>query len=166
MTLLLALEFAAALGCGLVAGVFFAFSTFVMNALARLPAQQGIAGMQSINIAAINPWFMTALFGTAAACVVLVVASLLAWREPGAACLLAGGTLYLVGAVLVTMLFNVPLNRALARVEESRADNAGRWAGYVARWTAWNHVRTATSLAATALITLALYLQARGPTGV
>jgi uncharacterized membrane protein len=162
MTLLLALEFATALGCGLVAGVFFAFSTFVMNALARLPAEQSIAGMQSINVAAINPWFMTALFGTAAACVVLVVASLLTWRAPGAACLLAGSALYLVGAILVTMLFNVPLNQTLARVEASSADSAGPWAGYVARWTAWNHVRTAASLAAAALITLAIYLQARG----
>ena len=162
MTLLLALEFATALGCGLAAGVFFAFSTFVMNALARLPAAQGIAGMQSINVAVINPWFMTALFGTAAACVVLVAASLLTWRAPGAACLLAGSALYLVGAILVTMLFNVPLNQALAKVEASSADSAGHWAGYVARWTAWNHVRTAASLAAAALITLAIYLQARG----
>jgi uncharacterized membrane protein len=57
----------AALGCGLVAGVFFAFSTFVMKALARLPAPQGIAAMQSINVIVINPWFMTAFLGTAAA---------------------------------------------------------------------------------------------------
>jgi len=37
----------AALGCGLIAGVFFAFSTFVMKALARLPTSHGIAAMQS-----------------------------------------------------------------------------------------------------------------------
>ncbi|MGL4966898.1 MAG: hypothetical protein ACRC67_37105 [Inquilinus sp.] len=30
-----------ALGSGLVGGIFFAFSTFVMGALARLPAPQG-----------------------------------------------------------------------------------------------------------------------------
>ena len=40
---------ATTLGCGLNAGVFFAFSTFVMPALKRLPAAQGIAAMQSIN---------------------------------------------------------------------------------------------------------------------
>jgi uncharacterized membrane protein len=33
---------AAALGCGLMAGVFFAFSTFVMKALARLPVERGL----------------------------------------------------------------------------------------------------------------------------
>jgi uncharacterized membrane protein len=39
----------AALGCGLIAGVFFAFSTFVMKALAQQPAPLGIATMQSIT---------------------------------------------------------------------------------------------------------------------
>ncbi len=58
-----------ALGCGLLAGVFFAFSAFVMPALRRLPAAQGIAAMQSINRLAVTPALMTALFGTAVACV-------------------------------------------------------------------------------------------------
>jgi uncharacterized membrane protein len=53
-----------ALGSGLIAGVFFAFSTFVMRALGRLPPHEGIAAMQSINIVVINPWFMTAFLGT------------------------------------------------------------------------------------------------------
>jgi uncharacterized membrane protein len=53
--LLFALTLVAALGCGLMAGVFFAFSAFVMKALARLPLAQGIAAMQSINVAVINP---------------------------------------------------------------------------------------------------------------
>ena len=79
------LKLFAALGCGLVAGVFFAFSTFVMSALTRLQAAQGIAAMQSINITAINPPFMVALFGTAAACLLLAVSSLFNWHQPGAA---------------------------------------------------------------------------------
>jgi len=53
--LLFALTLCAALGCGLMAGVFFAFSSFVMNALARLTPGEGIAAMQSINVAVINP---------------------------------------------------------------------------------------------------------------
>ncbi len=61
-----------ALGCGLVAGVFFAFSTFVMAALRRLKPEEGIAAMQSINIRVVTPFFMTALFGTAAACLGLI----------------------------------------------------------------------------------------------
>src|SRR5262245_47141884 len=104
--LFFALTLFSALGCGLIAGVFFAFSSFVMNALARLPSAQGIAAMQSINVVVINPLFMTAFLGTAAACALLAVSSLLRWREPGAVYILAGSLLYLVGVILVTGLFN------------------------------------------------------------
>jgi uncharacterized membrane protein len=61
------LTLVAALGCGLIAGVFFAFSTFVMSALARLQPAQGIAAFQAINITVYNPWFMGTFLGTAAA---------------------------------------------------------------------------------------------------
>ena len=88
-----ALTLAAGLGCGLIAGVFFAFSAFVMTALARLPPAQGIAAMQSISVVVINPVFGVAFFGTAAACVLLAVVSLLAWSQPGAVYVLAGSLL-------------------------------------------------------------------------
>jgi len=157
-SLLFALTFFAALGCGLVAGTFFAFSTFVMNALARIPSAQGIAAMQSINIVVINPWFMTAFLGTAAACVLLFVSSLLRWHKPGAGYLLVGSLLYLVGTLLVTMVFNVPRNDALAAADPASADSANLWVSYVSSWTAWNHVRTAAALVAAALLTIALWL--------
>jgi uncharacterized membrane protein len=73
---LFGLKLATVLGCGLIAGVFFAFSAFIMSALARIEPTQGITAMQSINITVINPLFMTALFGTAAACVFLAISSL------------------------------------------------------------------------------------------
>lgn len=44
-----------ALGCGLIAGIFFASSSFVMAALKRLPTAEGIAAMQSINRLAVTP---------------------------------------------------------------------------------------------------------------
>ncbi len=151
---MIALKLLAALGCGLMAGVFFAFSTFVMNALARLPPAQGIAAMQSINITAINPLFMVALFGTAAACLFLAVSVLLKWHQPGAAYLLLGSLLYLVGTVLVTIVFNVPLNDGLAKVKPDSPDSATVWVSYLTSWTFWNHIRTAASLAAAALFTV------------
>ena len=153
---LFALTLVAALGCGMVAGVFFAFSAFVMQALARLSPREGIAAMQSINVAVLNPWFLGAFFGTAGACVLALVSSLLRWHEPGAAYLLVGSALYLVGTLLVTMVFNVPKNEALASVAPADPDGARLWAGYVASWTAWNHVRTAAALAAAASFSLAL----------
>ena len=154
--LLFTLTLITALGCGLVAGILYAFSTSVMKALARLPAAQGIAAMQSINITVINPLFMGAFFGTAAACVLVVVFSLLRWNEAGAVYLVSGGLAYLIGAILVTVVFNVPRNDALAAVDPHSAAGARLWDGYVTSWTAWNHVRTAAALAAAVLLTFAL----------
>ena len=147
-----------ALGCGLVAGVFFAFSAFVMKALGKLPPAQGIAAMRSINVVVINPWFLAAFLGTGAACVFAVIASLLRWHDPRTPYLLAGSVLYLIGAVTVTMQFNVPRNNALAGVEPESPRGASFWAGYLTSWTAWNHVRTVAALAAAAAFTLALRL--------
>ena len=65
----------AALGCGLIAGVFFAFSAFVMSALARLEPPQGTAAMQAINITVINPWFMGVFMGTAVVCLFFTISS-------------------------------------------------------------------------------------------
>lgn len=154
--LLFALKLFAALGCGLMAGVFFAFSTSVMKALARLPSAEGIAAMQSINVVILNPVFLAAFLGTAAACALVVITSLLRWHEPGAVYLLVGGALYLVGTFLVTMVCNVPKNEALALVAPADPDGARLWADYVATWTAWNHVRAAAALAAAASLTIAL----------
>ena len=148
-----------ALGCGLIAGVFFAFSAFVMNALARLPASQGIAAMQSINVAVISPVFMAVFLGTAVACAGLAAISLLTWHRPGAVWLILGGLLYLVGTFGVTIVFNVPRNNALAAVDPAKPDAAGKWAAYVNSWTAWNHVRAVAAFAAAALLSIGLYLQ-------
>jgi uncharacterized membrane protein len=146
----------AALGCGLMAGLFFAFSVSVLKALARLPSAEGIAAMQSINVAILNPVFLTASLGTAAACVLVMIASLLRWHEPGAVYLFVGGALYLVGSLLVTWVFNVPKNEALASVAPADPDGASLWVDYVAKWTTWNHVRAAAALAAAASLTIAL----------
>ncbi|HEY9852054.1 MAG TPA: anthrone oxygenase family protein [Leptolyngbyaceae cyanobacterium] len=148
------LKLFSAIGCGLVAGVFFAFSTFVMNALSRLQPKEGIAAMQSINITAINPLFMIALFGTAATCLFLTVFSLLKWQQPGAVYSLVGSLLYLIGTILVTIAFNVPLNDALAHVKPESIEGAKLWAKYLTDWTFWNHVRTLAALVAAVLLTL------------
>jgi uncharacterized membrane protein len=143
-------SFLAALGCGIMGGVFFVFSTSIMTALGRLPPEQGIAAMQSVNIAVINPLFMAALFGTALLCVVLAAGSYMRWNEAGTGYVLAASLAYLIGAILATMIFNVPLNNALASADPASAQAAELWARYLGQWTAWNHVRTFASLAASA----------------
>jgi uncharacterized membrane protein len=156
ITYLFALKFISVIGCALIAGVFFAFSTFVMNALSRLQPAQGIAAMQSINITAINPLFMTALFGTAATCLLLSVSTLSKLSQPDAVYLLIGSLLYPIGTVGVTIAFNVPLNNALAIADPSSTEGTNLWAKYLTDWTFWNHVRTLAALAASATFIVSL----------
>ena len=147
-TLLLAVL--ATLSSGLVAGAFFAFSTFVMKALGRLPPPQGIAAMQSINVTVFNPWFMGVFVGGAALAVVELIVAIRRWGEPGAAWLLAGALLYAIGCFAVTIAFNVPRNDALAAAGAESAEAAKLWADYLRDWTFWNHVRTAAAFASAA----------------
>ena len=74
------LTIATIMGSGIVGGVFFAFSTFVMSALTRLPAAEGIRAMQQINITVLNLWFLGAFVGTAATSVLLAGVSFLGRR--------------------------------------------------------------------------------------
>lgn len=154
--LVFVLTLLAALGCGLVGGAFLAFSDFVMKALGRISASEGIAAMQSINVVVLRSSFLRAFFATAVLCLVAIVASLVRWQEPGSAYLLVGGALYLAGTFAVTILCNVPRNRALASIQPGDPGGATVWADYLVSWTAWNHVRTVASLAAAALFSIAL----------
>jgi uncharacterized membrane protein len=144
------------LGCGLIAGVFFAFSTFVMKALSQQPPAQGMATMQSINITVINPWFMTVFLGTAAVCLFLAIASLSKLHQPSAIFLLIGSLLYIIGTFGVTMVRNVPLNDALAIADPNSAEGAKLWASYLTAWTFWNHVRTVAAFGAAIAFTMTL----------
>lgn len=149
---LLILTLATALGAGLVAGAFFAFSTFVMAALGRVPAAEGIRAMQQINITVINPWFMTTLFGTGATSLAVIVATLAGWDGSYSPYLVAAGALYLVGCVGATMAFNVPRTNVLARLDPEASESAETWRRYLVEWTAWNTGRTVASLAAMAAL--------------
>lgn len=150
------LLFVAALGSGLAAGVFFAFSTFVMSGLARLPAPAGIAAMNAINVTAVTPMFMSLLFGTALVAAVIAVLAIMNWTVAGSAYALAGAFLYLAGVIVVTIVFNVPLNDQLAAVAPDGASGAALWQHYLSAWVGWNHVRTLAPLGAMALFILAL----------
>ncbi|WP_291087523.1 anthrone oxygenase family protein [Hydrogenophaga sp.] len=143
-----------ALGAATVGGVFFAFSSFVMKALAQLPAAQGVAAMQRINIVVINPWFMGVFMGTLLLSIACVVVAWLTWSAPHSVWLLAAGLLYAVGTFGVTMAFNVPRNNHLARLDAASAEAAAYWPVYVREWTFWNHVRTVAGLTSAACAVL------------
>ena len=159
--LLSPLTFAAALACGLVSGIFFAFSNFVMKALAQISPESGMKAMQAINVTVLNPLFLTLFLGTAGLCVLLGIVSVARWSSPYALPLLAGSVLYFLGNFVVTITCNVPRNDALARIEATSPGAADAWRKYVVEWTRWNHVRTITALAAAAAFTVAL-CQLRG----
>lgn len=160
MAAFLALQIAAAIGCGVIGGVFYAFSTFVMAALARLPAATAIVAMQSINVVVLNVLFLGVFLGTAVACALVALIAILSWPQPGSMWMVAGSLLYLVGTILVTIRRNVPLNDMLATLPAEAPDSGARWNMYVRRWTAWNHARTAAAIAAAAAITVGVRFQA------
>ena len=145
-----ALTVVTAVACGLVSGVFFAFSTFVMGGLRAADDEVGLRAMQSINRAAPTPLFMLALLGTAIACVVLGVWSLFDLDRDGAWLVVVGCALYLV-TIVVTGVYHVPRNNALLVTDDPKA-----WTAYAGPWVSWNHLRTLASLGAAALLTVSL----------
>lgn len=152
--LTLAVTVASVVGCGLVAGLLFAFSAFMMRALDRLPAAQGIAAMQSINVAILNPVFLLLFLGTTGLSVVLAVSAPFI-EQPGDGWRVGGGLLYLVGVFVVTGAANVPLNNALADADPDSPEGVRIWERYQSRWTAWNHVRTLAATGATIALAIA-----------
>jgi uncharacterized membrane protein len=147
---------AAAIGAGLTGGVFFAFSVSVMSALSRVSTASGIAVMQQINIVILNPLFFLALFGPALLGIALLVAVASGWVGSGGVMIATGALIYLIGLIGVTMVFNVPMNDALAAVDPASAQGAAVWQDYLSRWTMWNHVRTIAGVLSTLAFILAL----------
>ncbi|MEU5690544.1 anthrone oxygenase family protein [Actinosynnema sp. NPDC020468] len=125
----------AALCCTSMAGVFFAFSAMVMPGLRRADPDTGLAAMRAINVAVVNPFFVTLFLGTA---VVSVVAAI-----TGGPWAVAGAALYVLGGLVLTGVYHIPRNNALER----RA-STDYWAEYLSQWVPWNHVRAALSLLA------------------
>jgi uncharacterized membrane protein len=155
-TWLFVLTLLAALGSGMMAGLFFAFSAFIMQAFAKRPAPVGIAAMQSINETILKPVFFLVFFGTAVLGAVLAILAAISWSDAGAGWRLAGGLLYLVGSIGITMRCNVPLNNRLMNVAADSAEGATFWSHYLKVWTQWNHVRTVGCIAAAACFILGM----------
>jgi uncharacterized membrane protein len=136
----------ALLGSALVSGIFFAFSTFVMKALARIPAKEGIRAMQSINVVVINPAVMGVFIGTAVLSAVIAVFSLGGWSGSLSHWFFVGALHYVIGTFIVTAFGNVPLNNQLESVSPEEGETL--WSDYLSKWTFWNHVRTTAAMIA------------------
>jgi uncharacterized membrane protein len=149
------------LGAGLAAGIFFAFSSFVMSALGSVSPRAGIAVMNAINVTVINAGFMLVFLGSGALSIALGLASFRWWGTLDGALLLAASLVYLLGCLGVTFARNVPLNDALAAVGTD-PETSGLWARYLVEWTRWNHLRTVSCLGAAALFLAVLVRRAAG----
>ncbi|MEP2988197.1 MAG: anthrone oxygenase family protein [Parasphingorhabdus sp.] len=131
-----------ALSVGIMAGVYFTFSVFVMRSLDALEMPMGMIAMQSINRIIQKSLFLPLFFVSSLACLILMVLGVMRWDEPGAWQMATGGALYVVGMLVVTIAGNVPLNNALEAVNANGADGEAMWRRYMQRWLPWNHVRT------------------------
>ncbi|MEM0925400.1 MAG: anthrone oxygenase family protein, partial [Planctomycetota bacterium] len=143
---------------GVVTGLLFAFSNFVMQSLEKLPNDQGMFAMQQINEKIINPVFMLFFLGTPVLCVLIGVNACFSIETTDGRLLLLGAILYLVGPFGITMCFNVPLNQRLASASTDDANTI--WPDYQRRWQRWNHART--SIGILSILLLASGLSAIG----
>jgi uncharacterized membrane protein len=156
-TWLLNLLRADAVATGLMAGVFFAFSVAVMPGLRRLPPHRGVAAMQAINRAILNPLLLLTFVATALLSAAIAVTTFWTWDDGSPGLRLAGGIVYLVGAFGLTAAYHVPRNNALDGLDPDDPATAGRWATYLAEWVPWNHVRAAASLSSLILFVVAAH---------
>jgi len=144
----------AIVGAGIVTGLLFAFSNFIMRAFADLPNDKGMFTMQRINETIINPVFLLLFFGTPILCCLIAIKSISQFNAPNSLLLLLGAFAYLIGPFGITVLFNVPLNNQLAKAKPTSADEA--WPIYQIRWQRWNHIRTYIGVASIFLLATGL----------
>jgi len=145
-TLVTILLWAAALSSGLIAGVYFAFSGFIMKALDKIETAQSVAAMNSINEVILRSLFMPVFFGSSIISILLVVIAFVYWGDAGAGLALIAGMVYFAGMFVCTVVFNVPLNNTLARPGPDGDNEQQIWSHYLRTWTKWNHLRTVSSL--------------------
>ena len=127
----------------------------MLPALARLPGLQGLSAMQSINVVVLNRSFLGVFLGTGLLCAALRSTRSRTGRAPLRAAL--GRRVVVFGRQPVGhQNAQRPWNDAIAALQPQGNVALGRWQAFVAGWSLWNHVRTAASLVAAALLTLAL----------
>ena len=144
--LITVLLWATALSSGLMAGVYFAFSGFIMKAFDTLETTQSVTAMNAINEIILRSLFMPVFFASSIISLLLIALALVYWDEAGAGMVLVAGLVYFTGMFVCTIVFNVPLNNALSRLDPT-SDNAQQaWFHYLKNWTKWNHLRTVSSL--------------------
>lgn len=151
----------AVVASGLVAGVLLTFSDFAMRALAAESPAVGMAAMQSINRTVYRSVFLMLFVAMALIATVLAGHALIAAPAAAVFWLLAGSAAYLLGVFAVTLVCNVPMNKALDAMPAGTSEAALYWKNYSKSWTRWNHVRTVAAITATVCFLVASLVLAR-----
>jgi uncharacterized membrane protein len=139
----------ATLGSGMMAGLYYSFSSFIMQALSEISRPSGISAMQSINRVIVKPSFLLIFWGTGLAC---ALAAGFGWQRldtSALAWIVAGGGVYVTGNLAVTIAFNIPLNNKLEAVDPESERGSRVWVTYLADWVRWNHVRAIATIVST-----------------
>ncbi len=136
---------------GLMAGIYFAFSVFLMTSLKRLPVDVAITCMNSINTVIVKSAFLPLFFGSSLLSLLLIVINDGGFASVWINC---AGVIYLLGMLGCTVVFNVPLNNRLQSVTDE--NKAFIWEHYLVYWTRWNHLRTISCLVACILYLFAI----------
>lgn len=153
----------AILAYALVAGVFLAFSDFIMRSLALTGGVGGVEAMQVINREVFRWLFMALFLGMAGISVFLAGYAWFGLDGPAATLILLAALVYLVGCFGVTVAFNVPLNETLAGMDLSQGATREYWQQtYLPRWTFWNSVRTGAAALGAALMLFGLLWMTQG----
>jgi len=149
-----ALLWASAIGCGLMAGVYFAFSAFIMTSLGRIAPASGMMAMNATIVDIVKSPFMPVFMLTTLTAASL--AGVVRWGQPGSTLMVIGGAIYVLGMFGVTMMVNQPMNEALLAADPATSQGVAVWSRYLIDWTMWNHLRTISSTVATAMFIAAL----------
>lgn len=150
---------AATLTTGLMAGLFFSFSVAVMPGLAQSDDRTFVGGMQGINRAIQNGWFLLSFMGALIFAALATFFHLRGGASKALPWIIVGLVLYVV-VLVITFALNIPLNNELDAAGNGHPDGIADLAGtrkhFEATWVALNHVRTIVSTAAFASLMWAL----------
>ncbi len=157
------LSHVAIIAYALVAGVFLAFSDFIMRSLASTGGTGGLEAMQVINREVVRWIFMVLFLGLVPVSLVVAGYGIVHLATLSGALMALAGLVYLGGCFGVTIAFNVPMNEALDKMEADTGTARDYWTGtYLPRWTFWNTLRTGACALSAALLLVALTRMAQG----
>ncbi|MEO6722540.1 MAG: anthrone oxygenase family protein [Ferruginibacter sp.] len=139
----------------LIAGLLYGYTCSVNPGLGRLPANEYLAAMQSINNAIQNPIFFASFMGTM---VLLPLSAYLQYHQGHSLCfilLIAATAIYITGVFGVTAFGNVPLNEALDKFNlttSTPAQIVSQKLQFEQRWQFFHNIRTIAAIISLVLV--------------